>query len=160
MDCWEWEGRQAAQLRGSCNNINKKWCDMDTLICIKWITNQNLLYKKINTIKFKNSKKKKKSDVSARMGMEKEIQENSNTITLHADGLSTSEKLQYCSNIPRSWNDDSNYIQESNLKFWILYLFMASKEESWAEVKALYQKRGPSVTAATGGALSVGYTSW
>ena len=29
-----------------------------TLICIKWITN-NLLYKKINKIKFQNSKKKK-----------------------------------------------------------------------------------------------------
>ena len=28
--------------------------DMYTLICIKWITNKNLLYKKINKIKFKN----------------------------------------------------------------------------------------------------------
>ena len=27
--------------------------DMYTLICIKWITNENLLYKKINKIKFK-----------------------------------------------------------------------------------------------------------
>ena len=27
-----------------------------TLICIKWITNKNLLYKKITKIKFKNSK--------------------------------------------------------------------------------------------------------
>ena len=27
--------------------------DMYTLICIKWITNKNLLYKKINKIKFK-----------------------------------------------------------------------------------------------------------
>ena len=26
--------------------------DMDTLISIKWITNKNLLYKKINKIKF------------------------------------------------------------------------------------------------------------
>ena len=34
--------------------------DMYTLICIRWITNENLLYKKINNIKFKNSKKKKK----------------------------------------------------------------------------------------------------
>ena len=34
--------------------------DIHTLICIKWITNKNLLYKKINKIKFKNSKKKKK----------------------------------------------------------------------------------------------------
>ena len=31
--------------------------DMYTLMCIKWITNKNLLYKKINKIKFKNSKK-------------------------------------------------------------------------------------------------------
>ena len=30
--------------------------DVYTLICIKWITNKNLLYKKINKIKFKNSK--------------------------------------------------------------------------------------------------------
>ena len=30
---------------------------MYTLICIKWITNKNLLYKKLNKIKFKNSKK-------------------------------------------------------------------------------------------------------
>ena len=28
--------------------------DVYTLICIKWITNTNLLYKKINKIKFKN----------------------------------------------------------------------------------------------------------
>ena len=31
---------------------------MYILICIKWITNRNLLYKKINKIKFKNSKKR------------------------------------------------------------------------------------------------------
>ena len=30
--------------------------DMYTLICIKWITNKNLLYKKINKIKFKKRK--------------------------------------------------------------------------------------------------------
>ena len=30
--------------------------DMYTLMCIKWMTNKNLLYKKINKIKFKNSK--------------------------------------------------------------------------------------------------------
>ena len=35
--------------------------DMYTLMCIKWITNKNLLYKKINKIKFKNSKKNKKN---------------------------------------------------------------------------------------------------
>ena len=34
--------------------------DIYTLICIKWITKTNLLYKKINKIKFKNSKKRKK----------------------------------------------------------------------------------------------------
>ena len=31
--------------------------DMYTVRCIKWMTNKNLLYKKINKIKFKNSKK-------------------------------------------------------------------------------------------------------
>ena len=31
--------------------------DMYTLICIKWMTNKNLLYKKINKIKFKIQKK-------------------------------------------------------------------------------------------------------
>ena len=34
--------------------------DIYTLIGIKWITNKNLLYKKINKIKLKNSKKKKR----------------------------------------------------------------------------------------------------
>ena len=33
--------------------------DIYTLICIKWITNKNV-YKKIDKIKFKNSKKKKR----------------------------------------------------------------------------------------------------
>ena len=28
--------------------------DMYTLMCIKWMTNKNLLYTKINKIKFKN----------------------------------------------------------------------------------------------------------
>ena len=32
--------------------------DMYTLMCIKLMTNKNLLYKKINKIKFKNSTKK------------------------------------------------------------------------------------------------------
>ena len=32
--------------------------DMYTLMCVKLITNKNLLYKKINKIKFKNSKNK------------------------------------------------------------------------------------------------------
>ena len=31
--------------------------DMYTLMCIKFMTNKNLLYKKVNKIKFKNSKK-------------------------------------------------------------------------------------------------------
>ena len=31
--------------------------DMYTLICIKWITNKNLLYKKIDETKFKKNKK-------------------------------------------------------------------------------------------------------
>ena len=37
-----------------------KWViriDIYTLLCIKWITNKNLLYKKINKIKFKKEKK-------------------------------------------------------------------------------------------------------
>ena len=34
--------------------------DMYTLMCMKLMTNKNLLYKKINKIKFKNSKKKEK----------------------------------------------------------------------------------------------------
>ena len=34
--------------------------DMYTLICMKWVTNKNLLYKKINKIKLKNQKKKEK----------------------------------------------------------------------------------------------------
>ena len=33
--------------------------DIYPLICVKEITNKDLLYKKINKIKFKNSKKKK-----------------------------------------------------------------------------------------------------
>ena len=33
--------------------------NMCTLMCIKWMANKNLLYKKVNKIKFKNSKKKK-----------------------------------------------------------------------------------------------------
>ena len=31
--------------------------DMYTVMCIKWMTNKNLLYKKINKIKFKKEKK-------------------------------------------------------------------------------------------------------
>ena len=36
------------------------WIDMYTLMCIKLMTNKNVLYKKINKIKFKNQKKKKR----------------------------------------------------------------------------------------------------
>ena len=32
--------------------------DMYTLMCIKWMTNKNLVYKKINKIKFKVKKKR------------------------------------------------------------------------------------------------------
>ena len=39
--------------------------DIYTLICIKWITNKNLLYKKINKIKFKKKKRKKKYQVKS-----------------------------------------------------------------------------------------------
>ena len=40
--------------------------DMYTLMCVKWMTNENLLYKKISKIKFKNSKKKKKEETKNR----------------------------------------------------------------------------------------------
>ena len=36
--------------------------DIYTLICIKWITNKNVLYKKINKIKFKKKKETKKTN--------------------------------------------------------------------------------------------------
>ena len=38
--------------------------DMYTLMCTKWLTNKNLLYKQINKIKFKNSKKKENKPVT------------------------------------------------------------------------------------------------
>ena len=38
--------------------------DIYSLICIKWVTNKNLLYKKINKIKFKNSKKNTYTELS------------------------------------------------------------------------------------------------
>ena len=38
--------------------------DTYTLICIKWITNKNLLYKKINKIKFQKQKIKEDSFVN------------------------------------------------------------------------------------------------
>ena len=44
-------GQQGGKVAGVMN-----WeigIDMYTLMCIKWMTNKNLLYKKINKIKFK-----------------------------------------------------------------------------------------------------------
>ena len=38
--------------------------DLYTLICIKWITNKNLLYKKINKIKFQKKNLLKRKYVS------------------------------------------------------------------------------------------------
>ena len=46
-------GTKGGKWRGVGGRMN--WeigIDMYTLICIKWITNKNLLYKKINKIKF------------------------------------------------------------------------------------------------------------
>ena len=40
--------------------------DMYTGMCIKLMTNKNLLYKKINKMKFKNSKKKRSKLVTSR----------------------------------------------------------------------------------------------
>ena len=37
---------------------------MYTLMCIKLMTNKDLLYKKLNKVKFKNSKKLKKETIS------------------------------------------------------------------------------------------------
>ena len=42
--------------------------DMYTLMCIKLMTNKNLLYKKINKIKFKNLKKNKKTNTKLSLG--------------------------------------------------------------------------------------------
>ena len=47
-------GHQGGKVAGGGGVMN--WeigIDMYTLICIKWITNKNLLYNKINKIKFK-----------------------------------------------------------------------------------------------------------
>ena len=48
-------GRQVRKAVGGESVMN--WAigiDMYTLMCIKWMTNKNLQYKKINKIKFKN----------------------------------------------------------------------------------------------------------
>ena len=52
-------GHQGGKVLGGGGGMN--WAtgiDIYTLICIKWITNKNLLYKKINKIKFKKQKQK------------------------------------------------------------------------------------------------------
>ena len=41
--------------------------DMYTLMCIKWITNKNLLYKIINKIKFKKNFNSKVSEYSGEL---------------------------------------------------------------------------------------------
>ena len=55
-------GHQGGKAAGGGAGGGMNWeigIDMYTLICIKWITNKNLLNKKISKIKFKNSKKKR-----------------------------------------------------------------------------------------------------
>ena len=52
---WTPRGEAAAGGGGGVMNW-EAGIDMYTLMCIKWMTNKNLLYKKINKIKFKNSK--------------------------------------------------------------------------------------------------------
>ena len=54
-------GHQGGKAVGGGGGGVTNWAigiDMYTLMCIKLMTNKNLLYKKINKIKFKNSKKK------------------------------------------------------------------------------------------------------
>ena len=41
--------------------------DMYTLMCIKWMTNKNLLYIKINKIKFQTKKKRAREKESRRL---------------------------------------------------------------------------------------------
>ena len=51
---------KGGKLRGGGDGCVMNWAigvDMYTLMCIKLMTNKNLLYKKINKIKFKHSKK-------------------------------------------------------------------------------------------------------
>ena len=49
----KWQGKGGAVMNWEIG------IDIYTLVCIKCITNKNLLYKKINKIKFKNLHKKK-----------------------------------------------------------------------------------------------------
>ena len=49
-------GHQGGKVAGG-GGVVMNWeigIDIYTLICINWITNKNLLHKKINKIKFKN----------------------------------------------------------------------------------------------------------
>ena len=53
-------GNQGGKAAGYGGGGGMNWeivTDMYTLMYIKWMTNKNLLYKKINKIKFKNKKK-------------------------------------------------------------------------------------------------------
>ena len=54
-------GHQGWKVVGECGGGGEmNWVigiDMYKLICIKWMTSKNLLYKKINKIKFKNKSK-------------------------------------------------------------------------------------------------------
>ena len=53
-------GRQGGKVVGGGGGGGMNWetgIDMYTLMCIKLMTNKNLLYKKMNKIKFKNQKK-------------------------------------------------------------------------------------------------------
>ena len=45
-------GHQGGKVAGGCGGVMNWEIEIDiyTLICIKWITNKNLLYKKINKI--------------------------------------------------------------------------------------------------------------
>ena len=52
-------GHQGGKAEGSGDGGVLNWAigiDMYTLMCIKWMTNKNLLYKNINKIKFKKRK--------------------------------------------------------------------------------------------------------
>ena len=54
-------GHQGRKAAGGGGGGVMNWVigiDMHTLMCIKLMTNKNLLYKKINKIKFKNLKEK------------------------------------------------------------------------------------------------------
>ena len=54
-------GHQAGKGAGGGGGGAMNWVigiDMYTLMCIKLLSNKNLLYKKINKVKFKNSKKR------------------------------------------------------------------------------------------------------